>query len=64
MSATEIDSEKESLYELRVIITGPDKDGVYTAVPCNQKGERVHDLYYKARLRSAAIMGALRNVIR
>lgn len=61
---TEVDSEKEYLYELRVIVSGPDAKGIYTAVPCNQKGERVDVLNYKAKLRGAAIVGALRNVIR
>lgn len=64
MSATEVDSEKESLYELRVIITGPDANGHYTATPCNQKGERVPALHYKALNRGASIVGALRNAIR
>lgn len=60
---TEVESN-EYLYELRVIVTGPDAKGLYTGVPCNMHGERVPVLGYKARNRSAAIVGALRNVIR
>lgn len=64
IAVTEIDSERESVFELRVITTGPNAKGVYTSVPCNQRGERVPELESSSLNKGMAIMGALRNVIR
>lgn len=58
---TEVESH-ERLVVLHVILS--EKDGLYTAVPCNRAGARVPDLKYQARVAAAAVAGAVRNVVR
>lgn len=63
MTVVEIESEKEKLFVLNFVISGP-KRGVYTAVPLSLANERQPELSGFGRTESAAVKMAIKEWLR